>query len=59
MGWEYLTTTVKRSGLDYLQMYGHEGWELVAVISPPNDDAGVTFYFKRPVRIEPHRGTGL
>ena len=41
--WEYLTTRND----DELDALGREGWELVAVRP---DEAGATFYLKRPGR---------
>lgn len=46
--WEYATVPViPHAAQEILNNWGEDGWELVAIFSPP-DVGGVVAYFKRP-----------
>ena len=46
--WEYASVPViPHAAQEILNNWGEDGWELVAIFSPP-DVGGVVAYFKRP-----------
>jgi hypothetical protein len=46
--WEYASVPlIPHAAQEILNNWGEDGWELVAVFSPP-DVGGVVAYFKRP-----------